>query len=77
MVLVELLTLAPPYNGLPKDVAISYLKSGTIPSFPNEKDFGFSENQIVAIIQNCLQMEPEKRPSADQLIISFCRLSCV
>jgi len=74
MVLVELVTLAPPYSGMCKDVALWHIKTGNLPVLPKEETICMQ--RIIGIIKDCLQVDPEKRPAAEQLVISFFRLQC-
>jgi len=74
MVLVELITLAPPYDGQPREATCANIRAGIPPRFPRpEHPLG---QKIVELIESCLQLDPEKRPTAEQLILGFFRLQC-
>lgn len=75
MVLVELLTLAPPYNGLCKDLAMCNIKSATPPKIQIENAPGCMQ-RIIKTVGECFQSDPNKRPAAEDLVISFFRLQC-
>jgi len=74
MVLVELITMAPPYDGHTTDEAAHFIRSGILPPLPSNCKLDRCQQKIVSIIQSCLEMDPEKRPTAENLIISFFRL---
>lgn len=74
MVLVELVTMYPPYHGMPKPTALSCIQSGVLPTLPEA--CGQTETRLLAIVKSCLELDPSKRPPAEQLVISFFRLQC-
>jgi len=74
IILLELLTLQPAYHDFQKEVAVEMIKQGIPPKMPEK--LSCDENRIVEIIKSCLRKEPQNRPSAEQLVLSFFRLQC-
>jgi len=68
MVLYELMTLCRPYEGLPNHRMIHKIMNGDRPVIePNKKEF----IPLIAIFEDCTQLEPEKRPSPQQVKASL------
>ncbi|MGH6779333.1 MAG: serine/threonine-protein kinase [Bradyrhizobium sp.] len=55
--------------------AVEKILAGKIPSIPNivtsNLQFKPSGDELYALIQKCMQVDPAKRPSADELVASF------
>jgi eukaryotic-like serine/threonine-protein kinase len=59
--------------------AVEKILAGKIPSIPNivtsSLQFKPSGDELYSVIQNCMQIEPEKRPTADELV-EHCESLC-
>lgn len=75
MVLVQIITRMTPYHNVSKVEAVSLIIKGILPSFPQDS-LSPCLNKIITITKSCLQLDPNLRPSAESLIISFFRLQC-
>jgi len=74
MVLVQLLTLQPPYStlNLPLDTVMQMVKQGVSPPLPEAMCPQLQ--RIMQLIVSCLQQAPDHRPSIEQLVMAFFRL---
>eukprot|EP01114_Cavostelium_apophysatum_P017628 TRINITY_DN5290_c0_g1_i1.p1 TRINITY_DN5290_c0_g1~~TRINITY_DN5290_c0_g1_i1.p1 ORF type:complete len:952 (+),score=258.97 TRINITY_DN5290_c0_g1_i1:288-3143(+) len=74
MILVELLTLHPPYANLSRAEALDCLRQNILPSLGVLQCA--DEQRIGAIISKCLEIDPMRRATAEELVIMFFKLQC-
>eukprot|EP00026_Physarum_polycephalum_P002161 Phypoly_transcript_02166.p1 GENE.Phypoly_transcript_02166~~Phypoly_transcript_02166.p1 ORF type:complete len:914 (+),score=232.60 Phypoly_transcript_02166:171-2912(+) len=65
MVLVEMVTLNPPYYGISTQEATQHIRNGTPPSLEANQNI---EESISNLIYSCLKKVPSERPSANDIL---------
>ena len=68
MVLFELLALEPPYFGITPFAATQNVLDGVRPVLPPTIESNPEFAGLVTLFENCTELEPEKRPSAAQVV---------